>query len=189
MQPEHEPRPRRRLRRGDHPRRAAPARAAPLHAAGQSATPAARRSTATCSTRRSTSTAPTRPCSRCSRCAATQTPGEIKQRIERMQPLAGLDELQQVLTRLIDSGLVAQLARRPGQKEERFRHRLSEDLDDDERSAASAVAASAVVPPPPRRDERIDEPRARGRRAARGDRRAAGPARRRARGAARRARG
>jgi uncharacterized protein YceH (UPF0502 family) len=49
---------------------------------------------------------------------------------------------------------VAQLARRPGQKEERYRHRLSEDVEDAEEPAAAAPAA--VVPPPPRRDERLD---------------------------------
>ena len=67
-----------------------------------------------------------------------QTPGELKQRTERMQPFDSIDELQEVLTRLIDRGLVAQLARRPGQKEERFRHRLSEDADDDEQPGARA---------------------------------------------------
>lgn len=88
-----------------------------------------------------------------------QTPGELKQRTERMQPFSGLDELQEVLTRLIDRELVAQLARRPGQKEERFRHRLSEDLDEEDASPAGVVAAPAavVVPPPPRRDERLDK--------------------------------
>jgi uncharacterized protein YceH (UPF0502 family) len=87
-----------------------------------------------------------------------QTPGELKQRTERMQPFSGLDELQEVLTRLIDRGLVAQLARRPGQKEERFRHRLSEDLDDEDAPAGVAAAPPAVVvPPPPRRDERLDK--------------------------------
>jgi uncharacterized protein YceH (UPF0502 family) len=86
-----------------------------------------------------------------------QTPGELKQRTERMQPFSGLDELQDVLTSLIDRELVAQLARRPGQKEERYRHRLSEDLDDDEQPPAGAAApAAVVVPPPPRRDERLD---------------------------------
>ena len=85
-----------------------------------------------------------------------QTPGELKQRTERMEPMS-MDELQDVLTRMIDSGFVAQLARRPGQKEERFRHRLSEDLEDD--PTADIVAASApvaIVPPPPRRDERVE---------------------------------
>jgi uncharacterized protein YceH (UPF0502 family) len=87
-----------------------------------------------------------------------QTPGELKQRTERMQPFSGLDELQEVLTRLIDRELVGQLARRPGQKEERFRHRLSEDLDEDDAPAGVAAApAAVVVPPPPRRDDRLDK--------------------------------
>jgi uncharacterized protein YceH (UPF0502 family) len=76
-----------------------------------------------------------------------------------MQPFAGLDELQEVLTRLIDRELVAQLARRPGQKEDRFRHRLSEDLDEEEAAVAGVAPAPAavVVPPPPRRDDRLDK--------------------------------
>jgi uncharacterized protein YceH (UPF0502 family) len=85
-----------------------------------------------------------------------QTPGELKQRTERMQGFAGLAELQDVLTSLIQRDLVAQLARRPGQKEDRFRHRLSDELDEDE-SVAVAGPAPVVVPPPPRRDERLDK--------------------------------
>ncbi len=84
-----------------------------------------------------------------------QTPGELKQRTERMQPFAGIAELQDVLTGLIDRGFVAELARRPGQKEERFRHRLSEQADD--ASEPESAAPAVVVPPPPRRDERIDK--------------------------------
>ena len=86
-----------------------------------------------------------------------QTPGELKQRTERMQGFAGLDELQDVLTGMIDRELVAQLARRPGQKEDRFRHRLSDELDEDESAAVAAAPATVVVPPPPRRDERLDK--------------------------------
>ncbi len=85
-----------------------------------------------------------------------QTPGELKQRTERMQGFAGLDKVQDVLTALIDRGLVAQLARRPGQKEDRFRHRLSDELDEDE-SVTVAAPAPVVVPPPPRRDDRLDK--------------------------------
>jgi uncharacterized protein YceH (UPF0502 family) len=88
-----------------------------------------------------------------------QTPGELKQRTERMQGFADLADLHDVLTQLIDKRLVHELARRPGQKEERYQHRLSEDLDGEEiegiAQAASAPAA-VVVPPPPRRDERLD---------------------------------
>jgi len=83
-----------------------------------------------------------------------QTPGELKQRTERMQGFASIGELEDVLTGLIDKQYVHELARRPGQKEERFMHRLSEDLDDDEME--TAAPAQVVVPPPPRRDERID---------------------------------
>src|ERR1700754_1505475 len=79
-----------------------------------------------------------------------QTPGELKQRTERMQGFADLAGLHDVLTSLIQKELVAELVRRPGQKEERYMHRLSEDLDGHELSAiADAVAAApaAVVPP------------------------------------------
>ncbi len=85
-----------------------------------------------------------------------QTPGELKQRTERMQGFASIEELEEVLTRLIDKRFVHELARRPGQKEERFMHRLSEDLDEDSEYGATAQAPVAVVPPPPRRDERMD---------------------------------
>jgi uncharacterized protein YceH (UPF0502 family) len=84
-----------------------------------------------------------------------QTPGELKQRTERMQPFSSMDELNEVLTRLIDREFVAQLARRPGQKEERFAHRLSEDSDEPE--TVAAAPAQVVVPPPPRRDDRLDK--------------------------------
>jgi len=85
-----------------------------------------------------------------------QTPGELKARTERMQPFADSAALHDVLTGLIDRGYVAQLARRPGQKEERYRHRLSEDVEDAEPAAAAAAPPAVLVPPPPRRDERLD---------------------------------
>jgi uncharacterized protein YceH (UPF0502 family) len=88
-----------------------------------------------------------------------QTPGELKQRTERMQAFDGVAGLQDALTGLIDKGFVSELARRPGQKEERFRHNLSEDLDpaDVPEGADLPAQSAAVVPPPPRRDERMDK--------------------------------
>ena len=53
-----------------------------------------------------------------------QTPGELKQRGERMHPFAGLDEVQATLSGLIERGLAERLQRRPGQKEERYRELL-----------------------------------------------------------------
>lgn len=88
-----------------------------------------------------------------------QTPGELKQRTERMQAFDGIAGLQDCLTGLIDKGFVSELARRPGQKEERFRHNLSDDLDpaDVPEGAELPAQTAAVVPPPPRRDERMDK--------------------------------
>jgi uncharacterized protein len=89
-----------------------------------------------------------------------QTPGELKQRTERMQAFDGIGGLQDCLTGLIDKGFVSELARRPGQKEERFKHTMSDDLDPadvPEGADMPAAAAAATVPPPPRRDERLDK--------------------------------
>jgi uncharacterized protein len=49
-----------------------------------------------------------------------QTPGELKQRGERMHAFADLDAVHATLDRLIDRELVARLERRPGHKEERY---------------------------------------------------------------------
>jgi uncharacterized protein YceH (UPF0502 family) len=60
-----------------------------------------------------------------------QTPGELKQRGDRMHPFADLEAVHQTLERLIERGLVARLARRPGQKEERYSHLLgAEDWEE-----------------------------------------------------------
>ncbi len=53
-----------------------------------------------------------------------QTPGELKQRGERMHPFADLGEVHGTLERLIQRGLAERLPRRPGQKEERYRELL-----------------------------------------------------------------
>jgi hypothetical protein len=53
-----------------------------------------------------------------------QTPGELKQRGERMHPFADLGEVHATLERLIERGLTERLPRRPGQKEERYRELL-----------------------------------------------------------------
>lgn len=55
-----------------------------------------------------------------------QTPGELKQRGERIHPFADLAEVHATLSGLIDRELVARLGRRPGQKEERYAQLLSE---------------------------------------------------------------
>jgi uncharacterized protein len=69
-----------------------------------------------------------------------QTPGELKGRTERLHPFADLAAVHATLERLVERELVAQLPRRPGQKEERYAHRLS---DDDAPEPVAAVAPPA----------------------------------------------
>jgi uncharacterized protein YceH (UPF0502 family) len=78
-----------------------------------------------------------------------QTPGELKQRTERMHAFAGLAAVAQTLERLIARGLAQRLDRRPGQKEERFRELLTgESGVTEEPLAGDAAPASADEPPP-----------------------------------------
>ncbi len=56
-----------------------------------------------------------------------QTPGELKQRTERLHPFSSLDEVESVLGGLIERELVVHLERRPGQKEARYAQLLGGD--------------------------------------------------------------
>jgi uncharacterized protein YceH (UPF0502 family) len=78
-----------------------------------------------------------------------QTPGELKQRADRLHPFGSLDEVHEGLGRLIDRRLVAVLERRPGQKEERYRQLLGEGSDDD--------APTEATPAPMRRPDGLEE--------------------------------
>jgi uncharacterized protein YceH (UPF0502 family) len=73
-----------------------------------------------------------------------QTPGELKQRTERMHAFADLGGVHETLERLIGRGLVAVLERRPGQKEERYIQLLGEDAEVPDEAPASAPVARVV---------------------------------------------
>ncbi len=55
-----------------------------------------------------------------------QTPGELKQRSERMAHLESLSDVERVLEQLSERGYVRRLHRQPGQKEDRFEHLMGE---------------------------------------------------------------
>jgi uncharacterized protein len=55
-----------------------------------------------------------------------QTPGELKQRSERLHAFAGLEDIETTLTSLAERELVARLGRRPGQKEDRYAQLLGD---------------------------------------------------------------
>jgi uncharacterized protein YceH (UPF0502 family) len=76
-----------------------------------------------------------------------QTPGELKARTERLYPLADLAAVHATLEHLIDRDLVEQLPRRPGQKEERYAHRLSDDDAPEPAAVAAGVPVREVAAP------------------------------------------
>ena len=68
-----------------------------------------------------------------------QTPGELKQRTERLHRFESLPDLHETIERLEARELVRRLDRRPGQKEERYGHLLGGD-------APAPAAAPAPEP-------------------------------------------
>jgi uncharacterized protein len=68
-----------------------------------------------------------------------QTAGELKARTDRMQSFGSLTEVQETLDGLIRRELVARIARRPGQKEERYLQLLGDA------SSASTVEHEPTV--------------------------------------------
>jgi uncharacterized protein len=72
-----------------------------------------------------------------------QTPGELKQRSERMCTFADLLDVSATLVRLIDRELVSRLERRAGQKEERYAQLLADGSEEDVDARPSAAPATS----------------------------------------------
>jgi uncharacterized protein len=73
-----------------------------------------------------------------------QTPGELKGRSERLHAFPDLAAVQGSLELLVDKGYVARLQRRPGQKEERYRHLFGGE----EEASAETPDQPGAVPAP-----------------------------------------
>ena len=85
----------------------------------------------------------------------TQTLGELRGNAARLHDFSGLEEVEQTLNGLItrDEPMVARLPRQPGQKEGRFAHLLSGEIN------LEALAESERVAPVSRRsslEEKVD---------------------------------
>ena len=65
-----------------------------------------------------------------------QTPGELRSRAENMCSFEDLDQVALSLENLMTTGLVAQLPRQPGQKEQRFVHLLAVESSNTDQVAA-----------------------------------------------------
>jgi uncharacterized protein YceH (UPF0502 family) len=75
-----------------------------------------------------------------------QTPGELKQRCDRLHHFEGLDAVDEALDRLVERGHVARHERRPGQKEQRYEQLLGGG-DDAEETPVALDAEAAVASP------------------------------------------
>jgi uncharacterized protein YceH (UPF0502 family) len=73
-----------------------------------------------------------------------QTPGELKQRGQRLHDFESLAEVQEALDRLVESGQVARHERRPGQKEDRYEQLLGGDIAQSESPATPSVNAAGA---------------------------------------------
>ena len=81
-----------------------------------------------------------------------QTPGELKQRTERLHAFAGLEEVENTVLGLIERELAAGVPRRPGQREGRYAQLLGgadEDVDTDAVAARPASRRAAAGPATP----------------------------------------
>ncbi len=80
-----------------------------------------------------------------------QTPGELKQRVDRLHHFADLASVQETLEKLVEGGHIARLERRPGQKEERYEQLLGggEGEASGETPPADAEVSAERVPSPP----------------------------------------
>ena len=74
-----------------------------------------------------------------------QTPGELKQRSERLHGFADLAVVEATLDALVERGYVVRRLRRPGQKEERYQQLLG-GLGEEGASASAAEPAGAREP-------------------------------------------
>ena len=78
-----------------------------------------------------------------------QTPGELKQRTERLHRFADASELRATLDGLIERDLVARLPRRPGEKQERHEHRLGGRAPEEEAPLAPLTSSEPKGAAPP----------------------------------------
>jgi uncharacterized protein len=79
-----------------------------------------------------------------------QTPGELKGRTERMHAFASLEQIEAVLSALIERGYARRIERRPGQKEDRFMQLLGGEAGESLPAATgpNSDGAAAAGPPP-----------------------------------------
>lgn len=74
-----------------------------------------------------------------------QTPGELKQRGERLHSFESLAAVDETLDRLVSRELVARHERRPGQKEQRYEQLLGGEAEAEVAQPSSVEGSAAIV--------------------------------------------
>jgi len=77
-----------------------------------------------------------------------QTPGELKQRTERLHPFESLGDIEATLAQLVERDLALRLDRRPGQKEERYAQLLGGEIEADAGAAGDEAPRPVLVRDP-----------------------------------------
>lgn len=85
-----------------------------------------------------------------------QTPGELKQRSERLHSFANLAAVQAMLEKLVERELVVRHPRRAGQKEDRYEQVLGGDATEGEPAGPQAAADPTPSFAEPVDEERLD---------------------------------
>jgi len=83
-----------------------------------------------------------------------QTPGELRQRTERLHRFHDHDELEQVLSQLGERDYIRRLDRRPGQKEQRYE--LLTDTEDEATPEPAPIPTPETRHPAPDREARLE---------------------------------
>jgi hypothetical protein len=73
-----------------------------------------------------------------------QTPGELKQRVERLYPFGTLDDVQRALDALAEAELVRRLPRRPGQSQDRWEQLLGGGSSEEDVPAPAPAAEAGL---------------------------------------------
>jgi uncharacterized protein len=85
-----------------------------------------------------------------------QTPGELKQRVERLYPYPSIEDVDQALEALAAAELAEKLPRRPGQSQDRWRQLLG-GADEADAPRSTNVESVTVTQSPPDRANPLEE--------------------------------
>jgi uncharacterized protein YceH (UPF0502 family) len=86
-----------------------------------------------------------------------QTPGELKQRVERLYPYGTLEDVQRALDALAAEELVERLPRRPGQSQDRWRQLLGGDAAGEPERSTDVESVHQTQSPLEERVARLEE--------------------------------